>query len=112
MNKLQKQLEKLASEKQMLQRERTDLQRQCSEMTVAVEKLNKEKVCLQLGMCHKSLCIVASARVSSVVSYWAAPLHHARIGVIQFAEEVDTWCWAFVLLQHDDSNMDIVAGAA
>lgn len=44
MNKLQKQLEKLASEKQLLQRERTDLQRQCSEMTVAVEKLNKEKV--------------------------------------------------------------------
>ncbi len=44
MNKLQKQLEKLASEKQLLQRERTDLQRQCSEMLIAVDKLNKEKV--------------------------------------------------------------------
>lgn len=43
MNKLQKQLEKLASEKTTLQRERADLQRQCSEMTVAVDKLNKEK---------------------------------------------------------------------
>lgn len=47
MNKLQKQLEKLAGEKQLLQRERTDLQRQCSEMTIAVDKLNKEKVCMR-----------------------------------------------------------------
>eukprot|EP00878_Enallax_costatus_P002467 GHUV01002647.1.p1 GENE.GHUV01002647.1~~GHUV01002647.1.p1 ORF type:complete len:369 (+),score=116.05 GHUV01002647.1:294-1400(+) len=50
MNKLQKQLEKLASEKQLLQRERTDLQRQCSEMTIAVDKLNKEKVLLESQM--------------------------------------------------------------
>lgn len=44
MNKLQKQLEKLAAEKGTLQRERTDLQRQCSEMSAAVEKLNRDKV--------------------------------------------------------------------
>jgi hypothetical protein len=44
MNKLQKQLEKLAGEKATLQRERTDLQRQTSELSAAVDKLNRDKV--------------------------------------------------------------------
>lgn len=44
MNKLQKQLEKLGSEKGTLQRERSELQRQCSELAGAVDKLNKDKV--------------------------------------------------------------------
>jgi hypothetical protein len=44
MNKLQKQLEKLGSEKGTLQRERSELQKQCSELAGAVDKLNKDKV--------------------------------------------------------------------
>jgi len=47
MNKLQKQLEKLGSEKGTLQRERSELQRQCSELAGAVDKLNKDKVWLR-----------------------------------------------------------------
>lgn len=47
MNKLQKQLEKLGSEKGTLQRERSELQRQCSELSGAVDKLNKDKVCMR-----------------------------------------------------------------
>jgi hypothetical protein len=46
MNKLQKQLEKLGSEKGALQRERSDLQKQCGELAGAVDKLNKDKVSL------------------------------------------------------------------
>jgi hypothetical protein len=44
MNKLQKQLEVLAGEKATLQRERSDLQRQCGELSGAVDKLNRDKV--------------------------------------------------------------------
>ncbi len=50
MNKLQKQVEKLGSEKGALQRERSDLQRQCSELAGAVDKLNKDKVLLETQM--------------------------------------------------------------
>lgn len=49
MNKLQKQVEKLGSEKGALQRERSDLQRQCGELAGAVDKLNKDKVCREGG---------------------------------------------------------------
>jgi chromosome segregation ATPase len=49
MNKLQKQVEKLGSEKGALQRERSELQKQCGELAGAVDKLNKDKVSLRAG---------------------------------------------------------------
>jgi cell division protein FtsB len=59
MNKLQKQLEKLAGEKATLQRERTDLQRQTSELSAAVDKLNRDKVRLLL----KSIAVLAGQSI-------------------------------------------------
>ena len=82
LNKLQKQVDKLAGEKGALAKEKSDLQRQITDLGASVERLNRDKVVLEqqmemeeenIGACAPRLSILEHGGLWPIVKGCSGP---------------------------------------